>query len=400
MKRSLGFMTLWTVAVSIMVLAGTGCPPADSGIRAFLSKASQGSGCEGCTPSEPALLINDGALSTSEPVVTLTLSGMDGPSEYLASESPEFTAAVWKPYAESISFDLNGSAITRTIYVKTRNADGESEVLADVIYLLPRLVTVAAGSFLMGRDYAWNPQWGGAPADEIPVHQVTLGAYQIGKYEVTNRQFCDVLNWALAQGLLFGDALGTAWSGMGDIYAGGPEGRHRMVIFTSPECSILFENGAFLPRSRTGMPDNQEYSMAEFPVVTVTWYGAVAFCNWLSQMVELSPWYDMTGEDWSLLPAPTETPGFRLPTEAQWERAAAWEPAGKSLPDPMKLSAGKHWIFGFSDDYLGSGSECNYKWEEETEYLNPMGLVDTPFISPAGWFSGENKSRMGIARLP
>jgi len=395
MIRSLGFMTGWAMVIGILVLIGTGCPPTDPGVRVFLSKAAQGSGCEGCTPSGPALLINDGAVSTDELVVTLAVSGTDAPAEYLASESPEFSGAVWKPYSESISFDLNGSAITRTIYVKTRNAAGESEVLKDMIYLLPRMVAVTAGSFLMGRDYAWNPQWGGAPGDEVPAHEMTLEAYRIGKYEVTNQQFCDVLNWALAQGLLFGDALGTVWSGTGDIYAGGPEGRHRIVIFTAPECSIFFADGAFLPRPRTGMPDNKEYSMAEFPMVTVTWYGAVAFCNWLSQMVALSPWYDMTQEDWALLPTPPETPGFRLPTEAQWERAAAWEPAVKDMSDSVKFNAGKHWIFGFSADTLESAGRCNYKWEEETEYLNPMGLADMPYTSPVGWFNGENKSPYG-----
>ena len=79
MIRSLGFMTGWAMVIGILVLIGTGCPPTDPGVRVFLSKAAQGSGCEGCTPSGPALLINDGAVSTDELVVTLAVSGTDAP---------------------------------------------------------------------------------------------------------------------------------------------------------------------------------------------------------------------------------------------------------------------------------------------------------------------------------
>lgn len=36
--------------------------------------------------------------------------------------------------------------------------------------------------------------------NELPVLKVTLSAYQIGKYEVTNRQYCQFLNEAMAAG--------------------------------------------------------------------------------------------------------------------------------------------------------------------------------------------------------
>ena len=53
-----------------------------------------------------------------------------------------------------------------------------------------------AGSFEMG-----NP-WSDGNPDELPVHTVTLSAYEIGKYEVTKAEYVEALNWALEQGHL------------------------------------------------------------------------------------------------------------------------------------------------------------------------------------------------------
>jgi len=55
------------------------------------------------------------------------------------------------------------------------------------------------------------------------------------------------------------------------------------------------------------------------PVQGVRWYDAIDFCNKLSKLEGLPPAYHIakTGVTWD-----QESPGFRLPTEAEWEYAA------------------------------------------------------------------------------
>jgi len=110
-------------------------------------------------------------------------------------------------------------------------------------------------------------------------------------------------------------------------------------------------------------------------VQNVTWYGAASFANWLSELEGLTPVYDSSTEGW---PANFANNGYHLPTEAQWERAAAWDGT-------------KHWIYSFTSDTLTGKNRANYR-DWRGNYVNPLGLTAWPYTSPAGWFDGVNVS--------
>ncbi|HOZ45412.1 MAG TPA: SUMF1/EgtB/PvdO family nonheme iron enzyme [Candidatus Hydrogenedentes bacterium] len=222
------------------------------------------------------------------------------------------------------------------------------------------LVVIAEGWFQMG---ALERETGSA--DEYPTHFIYLDEYQIGQYEVTNAEFVGVLNWALEQGDLESSS-GTDYAGQ-DVYAFGK----MMLDLNHAQCPIVFTDNVFSVRIR------EDAAMDNHPVVLVTWYGAVAYCNWRSRMEGLKPVYNL--ETWERIkPAPN---GYRLPTEAEWERAAAWGPELDwiAMPDG---TAGGHYIYAIQSDTVDT-SRANYI------KANPADLDANPLTSPVGFFEAQ-----------
>lgn len=165
--------------------------------------------------------------------------------------------------------------------------------------------------------------------------------------------------------LLYRSTNGDSWLGQGwDLNPGRIE---RSTKDGVPQYTRVGA-GRFSWKTRTGTRGAE--SMAEHPIAGVSWYGAVAFCNWLSEKEGRTPCYDLA--NWQLT-APA-TNGYRLPTEAEWERAASWDPA-----------TSKHWTYGYASDTTPDTSRCNYRG------CNPLGLsFPGPSTAPVGWFNGVN----------
>lgn len=119
----------------------------------------------------------------------------------------------------------------------------------------PPWVKVEGGTFTMGDDDGFS--------EEGPEHEVTLSTFYIGRYEVTNSEFCNFLN---ARGNQMTDSV--YW-----------------IDIQSEYCLIEPNGNHFVPKE----------GAENLPVVKVSWYGANAYSRWM---------------------------GGRLPTEAEWEFAA------------------------------------------------------------------------------
>ena len=184
---------------------------------------------------------------------------------------------------------------------------------------------VPAGRFAMGSDKKADPLAG---KNEMPQHPLDLPAFFVGRYPVTNSQF-DVF----AQDS--GYAREAYWQEARD--AG---------IWRDGEVKGFRDHG---PRNR---PEDfgEPFSLPNHPVVGVTWYEALAYCRWLTD--HLSGRDDTHGPLSELLRQKRWQ--VRLPTEAEWEKAARGGadarvcPWGDESPTPEHLN--------FSDTGIGATS--------------------------------------------
>lgn len=121
------------------------------------------------------------------------------------------------------------------------------------------MVLVPAGAFQMGSAGKGLDE----DASERPIHEVQVASFYIDVKEVTTDAYAAFLN-----------AAGTLTDGNGHDYLGMPDNN-----------LIESADGGWRPRK----------GRENFPMVNVTWYGAMAYARWA---------------------------GKRLPTEAEWEKAA------------------------------------------------------------------------------
>ncbi len=265
----------------------------------------------------------------------------------------------------------------------------DTDEIETMTFLQPDEIFVEGGTYSMGDhlDEGWD--------DELPVHSVSVDNFYMRKFEEYHLFFVSFLNAknVTSDGMLNGNL---------------------MIDLNDPRCAVTWDE-------KFVFQINDTVNMETCPVITMTWFGACEFANWLSEAFDLTPCYTVSEGD---VACDFDASGYRLPTEAEWEYAArgginwmdnyrysgchdvtdlpdyAWyfnaggalQPVGGKLPNQLEL-------------YNMSGSVYEYCWDwfssdyyAESPQDNPMGPEEGSWhvLRGGDWTDGQHYVRVAV----
>jgi formylglycine-generating enzyme required for sulfatase activity len=193
--------------------------------------------------------------------------------------------------------------------------------------IIPPMCSVPNGAFTMG-SASDDPY---AHADEQPQHEIEVTAFDIGQYPVTFAEYAYYLR-------------------------ANPQAEPPRDIRFRPDdywVTPEWRGAIFTWADQAQVPDR--------PVVCVTWVDALHYTEWLTKI---------TGQHW------------RLPTEAEWEKAARWD-VGVTPPHARVYPWGDDW-----DDERANTNNC----KDESEVSRALakeaeGMVK--FLSAVGAYASN-----------
>jgi sulfatase modifying factor 1 len=205
----------------------------------------------------------------------------------------------------------------------------------------PDMALIPAGSFTMGN--CMDPSEGNS--SELPLHTVYVSAFYMDRYEVTKALWDTVKSWNGGNGYSY------------DYAGSGKASTH--------------------------------------PVQTIDWYDCVKWCNARSQKEGLTPCY-YTDSGLTLVYKTNQAApfvkwaanGYRLPTEAEWEKAARGGASGHRFPwsdvDTITQSRANYYSY-----WSGGVPYYPYDVNPTSGYHPTFNDGVYPYTSPVGYFAAN-----------